>query len=41
MMIWEINLAADFGASGIWNYDGKTWTGLVGWDAEKMEPIDF
>jgi len=41
MADWANGLAIDFGASGVWNYDGSTWDfisgsnpeGMVGWDS--------
>ena len=30
-------LAVDFGAYGLWHYDGTTWTSLAAWDPEGIE----
>jgi hypothetical protein len=33
-------LAVDFGAYGLWNYDGSAWTSLASWDPEGIEAWD-
>jgi hypothetical protein len=37
-----MSLAADLGASGLWNYDGTPfWTPISGWDVEDMTDVDL
>ena len=41
MEAWGSGLAADFGAYGLWNYDGASWSNLAGWDPEDMIDVDL
>ena len=31
----------DFGASGLWSYDGTTWAFISGSDVEDMDDVDL
>ena len=34
-------LAVDFGANGLWYYDGTTWSRKTIWDAENLTDVDL
>jgi hypothetical protein len=41
MLGWSGGLAMDFGASGLWNYDGTTWGFISSSNVEDMDDVDL
>jgi hypothetical protein len=41
MVEWANGMAVDFGAQGLWNYNGTSWALLAGWDPEGMIDVDL